>query len=174
MSDRKTDLQEQSMDEILSSIRKIISEDGVSRSDTTIEEPETNTDGDANEDEVLVLTQLIDQKTVLDQVASTPNEAKSIEDGININKETTDRDLGFENEITFLSNEILKRSNDSITALLTNLNDLEANAFNQKLDSLTIKLLRPLVKEWLDNNLPTIVDQMVRDEIKRLTTVSSK
>ena len=78
MSDRKTDLQEQSMDEILSSIRKIISEDGVSRSDTTIEEPETNTDGDANEDEVLVLTQLIDQKTVLDQVASTPNEAKSI------------------------------------------------------------------------------------------------
>ena len=30
MSDRKTDLQEQSMDEILSSIRKIISEDGVS------------------------------------------------------------------------------------------------------------------------------------------------
>ena len=174
MSDRKTDLQVQSMDEILSSIRKIISEDGVSRSDTTIEEPETNTDGDANEDEVLVLTQLIDQKTVLDQVASTPNEAKSIEDGININKETTDRDLGFENEETFLSNEILKRSNDSITALLTNLNDLEANAFNQKLDSLTIKLLRPLVKEWLDNNLPTIVDQMVRDEIKRLTTVSSK
>ena len=174
MSDRKTDLQEQSMDEILSSIRKIISEDGVSRSDTTIEEPETNTDGDANEDEVLVLTQLIDQKTVLDQVASTPNEAKSIEDGININKETTDRDLGFENEETFLSNEILKRSNDSITALLTNLNDLEANAFNQKLDSLTIKLLRPLLKEWLDNNLPTIVDQMVRDEIKRLTTVSSK
>ena len=174
MSDRKTDLQEQSMDEILSSIRKIISEDGVSRADTTIEEPETNTDGDANEDEVLVLTQLIDQKTVLDQVASTPNEVKSIEDGININKETTDRDLGFENEETFLSNEILKRSNDSITALLTNLNDLEANAFNQKLDSLTIKLLRPLVKEWLDNNLPTIVDQMVRDEIKRLTTVSSK
>ena len=175
MSDRKTVLQEQSIEEILASIRKIISEDSVSGPDNRIEEEtKRNTDYDADEDKVLVLTESIDQKTVLDDPENILNESTPIEDETIVNKANTDSELRFEPEETFLSNETLKQRKDSISELLCNIKDVESNSFNQTLDSLTKELLKPLLKEWLDNNLPTIVDHIVRDEIKRITSVSSK
>jgi hypothetical protein len=30
------------------------------------------------------------------------------------------------------------------------------------------EMLRPMVKEWLDDNLPTMVERLVRDEIQRV------
>ena len=37
------------------------------------------------------------------------------------------------------------------------------------LESLTRDLLRPMLKDWLDNNLPPIVEAMVEREITRIT-----
>jgi cell pole-organizing protein PopZ len=37
------------------------------------------------------------------------------------------------------------------------------------LEGLIRDMLRPLLKEWLDDNLPTLVEHMVADEIKRIT-----
>jgi uncharacterized protein len=37
------------------------------------------------------------------------------------------------------------------------------------LEGLTRDLLRPMLKEWLDNNLPPIVEAMVEREITRIT-----
>ena len=36
------------------------------------------------------------------------------------------------------------------------------------LDDRVNKIMRPLIKDWLDNNLPRIVEKAVSDEIKRL------
>lgn len=36
------------------------------------------------------------------------------------------------------------------------------------LDDKVNKIMRPLIKDWLDNNLPRIVEKVVSDEIKRL------
>lgn len=36
------------------------------------------------------------------------------------------------------------------------------------LEEITHDIVRPLVKEWLDNNLPSMVERMVRDEIERI------
>ena len=119
MSDRKTVLQEQSIEEILASIRKIISEDSVSGPDNRIEEEtKRNTDYDADEDKVFVLTELIDQKTVLDDPENILNESTPIEDETIVNKANTDSELRFEPEETFLSNETLKQRKDSISELL--------------------------------------------------------
>jgi uncharacterized protein len=35
-------------------------------------------------------------------------------------------------------------------------------------DSMVRDMLRPMVKEWLDDNLPTMVERLVRDEIQRI------
>lgn len=40
------------------------------------------------------------------------------------------------------------------------------------LEDLTRDLLRPMLKEWLDNNLPPIVEAMVEREITRITKKS--
>lgn len=37
------------------------------------------------------------------------------------------------------------------------------------LESLVSEMLRPMMKEWLDANLPTLVESMVEREIKRIT-----
>ena len=37
------------------------------------------------------------------------------------------------------------------------------------LESIVRELLRPLLKEWLDQNLPDIVERVVRKEIARVT-----
>lgn len=35
-------------------------------------------------------------------------------------------------------------------------------------EQLMMEMMRPLLKEWLDNNLPHIVEEMVREEIERV------
>lgn len=40
---------------------------------------------------------------------------------------------------------------------------------DEDLDNLVYKLIRPMLKDWLDNNLPKLVENVVRDEIRRLT-----
>lgn len=37
------------------------------------------------------------------------------------------------------------------------------------LEDITKTLLKPLLKEWLDANLPTVVETIVREEVKRIT-----
>jgi cell pole-organizing protein PopZ len=37
------------------------------------------------------------------------------------------------------------------------------------LDDLVKEMLRPMLKVWLDDNLPTIVERLVRSEIERVS-----
>jgi cell pole-organizing protein PopZ len=37
------------------------------------------------------------------------------------------------------------------------------------LDDLVQDMLRPMLKAWLDDNLPTIVERLVRTEIERVS-----
>nr|WP_018181586.1 DUF2497 domain-containing protein [Kaistia granuli] len=39
----------------------------------------------------------------------------------------------------------------------------------QTLDDLVKEMLRPMLKSWLDDNLPPLVERLVRDEIERLS-----
>ena len=37
------------------------------------------------------------------------------------------------------------------------------------LDKMFREMLQPLLKQWLDQHLPGIIDRLVREEIRRLT-----
>jgi cell pole-organizing protein PopZ len=39
----------------------------------------------------------------------------------------------------------------------------------QTLDDLVREMLRPMLKSWLDDNLPTVVERLVRAEIERVS-----
>jgi cell pole-organizing protein PopZ len=45
---------------------------------------------------------------------------------------------------------------------------IDARAAPNTLDGLVREMLRPMVKDWLDKNLPSLVEQLVAKEIKRL------
>ena len=48
-----------------------------------------------------------------------------------------------------------------------------ARSVRKTLEELTKELLRPLLKEWLDANLPVTVERIVREEIERLVAKSN-
>jgi cell pole-organizing protein PopZ len=49
-----------------------------------------------------------------------------------------------------------------------NIESLPMGQPNQTLEDITRELLRPILKAWLDENLPQIVERIVREEIGRL------
>ena len=38
-----------------------------------------------------------------------------------------------------------------------------------KIDELVREMMRPMLRDWLDNNLPGMVERLVKQEIQRLT-----
>lgn len=42
------------------------------------------------------------------------------------------------------------------------------NASTRSLDDIAQEMLRPMLQDWLDNNLPTLVERLVREEIERV------
>ncbi len=134
------------MDEILSSIKKIIADDD--RTKKSAPKPAAKTD--------VVLTQVqeahVDDETVLELTQTAEIE---FEEG----------DLLDENKA-----QSLARSFSTLQTLA------EPGAAPQivrsgetSLEGLTRELLRPMLKEWLDANLPQLVDSMVEREIARIT-----
>lgn len=53
-------------------------------------------------------------------------------------------------------------------AELTAINRLPMGTANRTLEDLTKDLLRPLLKGWLDQNLPPLVQRLIREEIERV------
>jgi cell pole-organizing protein PopZ len=43
------------------------------------------------------------------------------------------------------------------------------NARTRTLEHLVGEMMRPMLKSWLDDNLPTLVDRLVRAEIERVS-----
>jgi cell pole-organizing protein PopZ len=64
-----------------------------------------------------------------------------------------------------IANEIRSTVHSMFTALQQKI--VVDNA--RTLEDLTREMLRPMLKSWLDNNLPTIVERLVRAEIDRVS-----
>ncbi len=135
---------EPSIDEILSSIRKVIAEDDMV--DNGLNEAAfdtiSSTDGSASkhdnaqsENDVLELT--------------------SMEDDSLVNQETAQ---GLRQGLSTLA----ALSQPSVRPQIV-------RSGETSLEGLVTEMLRPMMKEWLDQNLPPLVESMVEREIKRIT-----
>jgi cell pole-organizing protein PopZ len=61
------------------------------------------------------------------------------------------------------------RSDAAVTAAFAQLADTMFNGNSRTIDGLVEDMLRPMLKTWLDNNLPPLVERMVREEIERVS-----
>ena len=144
-----TEHTEPSMEEILSSIRRILSsEDAPQKTDfssVTTEQPSQNAD-------VMELT-----SDMLCKEEKPESTAESFDEA------------GME----LLSEETVHASADKLSNLASCLIEEKKpetpKIYNQSLEDLVSSLLRPYLKEWLDDNLPTLVERIVTKEVKRLT-----
>lgn len=153
------DNQEPTMEEILASIRRIISEDDEEGGEAAAE-PQPVTDEldivDAPEPEPVVEaapepeSDLVFEDDVLEltDVAEAAGPAKAPDPIVSENVET------------------------STGALFNQLSDVlvaDYSGANNTLEALVRELLKPMLKQYLDDNLPKIVEDMVAREIMRIS-----
>jgi cell pole-organizing protein PopZ len=174
-----------SMEEILASIRRILNDDETA---TTAEDA---TGSAAAEDDVLVLD---DSMMVLAAEASTPSAPKTIEPEtietvagglgealpaaeppareLEARTSITQQEPRDQTELTDLvAPEAAAAAAVSVGGLMRALaagRATQVYSGGPTLEDLVRSELRPLLKEWLDANLPPVVERLVRAEIERV------
>jgi cell pole-organizing protein PopZ len=136
---------EPSMEEILASIRRIISEEG----EAAVPTPKARA-----------------PRAVREQPAEAEDPAEDAPDILELT-EPMAVDAAAEEE-ALVSEEAAAASRRSLAALAMSVTQPGPGGHSQ-IEDLVRELLRPMLKEWLDANLPAIVDAKVAAEIARVT-----
>lgn len=168
MSDNNKDQTEASMEEILASIRRIISQDDNDESSDHLHHEDKNKSTVNDEDEILVLTDVVDE-----DVSIEVNKTQGKSD-INLNAETISTNVRDKYEEPIISSKVEELSISLISDLVSAIGSgATIGTENKTLEQLTKEMLRPMLKEWLDANLPKTVENIVREEIKRIVVKST-
>ena len=61
-----------------------------------------------------------------------------------------------------------ERAGRQVAAAFGELSDAFASRSKKTFDEMAEDMLRPMLQDWLDNNLPTLVERLVREEIERV------
>jgi uncharacterized protein len=147
---------EPSMEEILSSIKRIIAEDSEAslsppraRRAAVIQpvadplpEPEATTE----DEEVLELTETVAPEAAVEEAPMPVTEAKP----------------------ALVSDKTAEASRSSLAALSALIVKPEVTG-GDTLEGLVREMLKPMLAEWLESRLPDVVERMVAQEIRRIT-----
>lgn len=153
MSDPKLQ-PEPTMDEILASIRRIISEDQEEGGGGARAEPPAEGD-----DTVLELTDIVGDAGAVEDAPAPPAPPPAVGDsGAVVDLEA------------LVSGEAARRTSAAFVDLAEQIERSGGTALagGRTLDELVKDLLRPMLKAWLDANLPPLVQRLVEAEIARL------
>jgi uncharacterized protein len=155
-----------SMEDILASIRRILSEDEAPTGGAApAASPAAQPPDEAAGDDVLVL----DSAMMVPEPAPTETEAPRVAVTIPIAPVTeTAREF---TPPTLVAPEAAAAAASSVTSLLRTLTverTTRVHSGGPTIEDLVREELRPLLKTWLDTNLPPMVERLVRTEIERV------
>ena len=152
--------QEPSMEEILSSIRRILSHE---------EETSVSNAEDENKD----VSNGVKTDTSSDVMELTEDMRVSPVQVENNQIQTNETDVpSLSDDMILLSEAAVQASRDKLTHFVESVSKtygVKQDNTNTVLEELVSSLLRPYLKEWLDMHLPSLVEQIVQKEIERLT-----
>jgi len=183
---------EPTMEEILASIRRIISEDAPAAdssegetSDSEVEKPQPPTAGETQEEsegaDILELTERAEEEPT--EAGDAPDESEEpAAETETVSDEAPEPEPAMESEPApdtadpFPENEEDDRlvSEDTEHAASASFAELSAmlvggyDGANHTLEGLVREMLKPMLKSWLDENLPRIVEDMVEREVARI------
>ncbi len=63
---------------------------------------------------------------------------------------------------------VSEQTSRQVAAAFGELSEAFANRSRKSFDEMAEEMLRPMLQDWLDNNLPTLVERLVREEIERV------
>jgi len=170
MADAARDKQDQSMEEILHSIKRIIAEEN----DDVGGVVEQGTAGGAKGSDVLELTDVVEKGNVPERKPA-PVMEKPMETAPRAAASPSHDILS--NIDTLLSNEAAQSAASSLRSLASKpqmapIASVPSPHFRSgnTVEDLVLESLRPMLKEWLDANLPGMVERLVEREIKRVSS----
>ena len=159
---------EPSMEEILASIRRIISEDDAPAETAPVAAaPEPAPEP---EPEPVVSSALMDETPSMEEPYAPEEDVLELTTFAERAKPSRSAPMAMPmaaNEAPLVSDETLATTNQYLNSLSGMLMRNYAGAENT-LEGVVREMLRPMLKEWLDSNLPDIVEQMVAREISRI------
>ena len=199
MSEEAKSKQEPSMEEILASIRRIISEDDIDdakSNDTAVEEGV-----EEENDDVLELTDVVEDEEPVQEIEPAGEEAPQSQDDIDtlfdeadlsntddeielVEEEEEESPTEVAAEVTPLpiaavapEGSILDQapataatgSLSGLVAMVDAAHGTPIGNGNRTIEDLVKEVMRPMIKEWLDDNLPALVERVVRREVERLS-----
>ncbi|WP_443970297.1 DUF2497 domain-containing protein [Sphingobium sp. CR28] len=183
---------DQSMEEILSSIKRIIADEDNARAAGMPRPPRRKpvirsvpTPEIAEDDQILELTDAIvpddssadagetNANVALFPVVEKP-EVEESEVMVKPPRNATTAEIGAASEVSVDAAPavISDSSAAAVREALSSLSSLlikPADAPSNTLEGLVQEMLRPMLKEWLDANLPGLVETMVKREIEKIT-----
>ena len=95
------------------------------------------------------------------EIAASEAEPASVPGGLSVLSETSVK----EEARTVLISEQPARQ---VAAAFGELSEAFAASRRRSFDEMAEEMLRPMLQEWLDNNLPNLVEKLVREEIERV------
>jgi cell pole-organizing protein PopZ len=160
-------VQEPSMEEILASIRRIISDDGEAKSGKDVRQssatgPDPRISAGASMPPRP--SQFPPRSMAMTQPpASRPDVNDNHDlDGRSVKTDSSTTEALFESLLSSRSRAAIDNTFKSLTNTMS-----EPNA--PTVEELVKDMLRPMLKSWLDDNLPSMVERIVRTEIERLS-----
>ncbi len=194
MSNAEAQAQEPSMEEILASIRRIISEDseGAPAGEPGDDPPSAADDEPSTGDNVLELTEMVGEDgevvSLKDEAMAEPADAAPDEAAVPEAEAAPEAapeepaPAEASEEVAFAETDEAEdrlMSDDRATAAAAAVTDLlgavhkdpaEAPRLGdaRTVEDIARELMRPVLKQWLDENLPGMVERIVRSEIQRV------
>jgi uncharacterized protein len=175
MSEAKGQQHEPSMEEILASIRRIIAEDG----DTAAAPAGAKPAAPEPPEEVLELTEVVEPDgsvvslaaAAAERAAAPPDPEPMVQTEEPLRRPELVPPPVAEPIVSAATAAASVASLSQITALSgrgERSGDIPLGAGHLTLETLVREELRPILKDWLDRNLPDMVERLVRTEIARL------
>jgi cell pole-organizing protein PopZ len=178
MSDAPKSANDPSMDDILASIRKIISDDEA-RAQVSGGQPASGSanPAPAKRDDVLLLTDLVEEPKGGPRPTSLPLPRTDPASAGDMPQPTIGGDPGVDQVLVAAGvagvassafDRLSQAVQDSVPAPMASDPGPTMGA-GKTLEDLVKEMLRPMLKDWLDKNLPPMVERFVEREIVRLT-----
>ena len=168
--------QEPTMEEILASIRKIISEDDEPANESAAAEPAVE---DIDDDDVLELEPM-EEEISFDEVdtnddfegddivAFEPEPEPEPEPIFEAPEPPKPQKPVEADDDKLLEDEVVGSAAGALGRLMGTM----SMGSNNSLEDLVREMLRPMLKEWLNENLPGIVEAKVEEEVKRISRMA--
>lgn len=153
---------EPTMEEILASIRKIISDDGEEAEPAadagTVEEARTAEESDVQDDDVLELTERVeDEDSAIENRIDSILADSGAAPGGGLVSDTTKS--GVTTALSGFAGALSQGRGGSSGPALPG---------GPTLDALVLAVLEPQLKAWLDEHLEPLVERLVKEELKRM------